>query len=238
LVEVAVSEAIYGGIIPATYGRFGGLYANPELIAAGHVMISVPAGGGLPAFFIDTFEVSNAQMLTYISGLGPEFDPAWIARGAGPLDQNRAGDWALRDSQAVFWPVHGVSGLAARAYCANIGAALPTWEQWSRAAFWAGDDLPPRPYPWGEAVPDRSLAHFNAEGPLPRQSLEGGRSWAGAYHLAGNVAEWVTLADGSLAVVGGSFLQDAVGLQASLAEPQAQDPGQAIRGVGFRCAQN
>ncbi len=240
-VELVLGESPFGAGIPTTLGRFGGLYDNQRLIAAGHIMLTVPGEADLPIFHIDAYEVTNQQMVLYINQSGLTDIPlngwsgvGWLAEDDAPLRQTAAGTWEIRAPEWAALPVHGVSGLTARAYCANLGGRLPTLAEWERAAYWQ-PDAPPRPYPWGAAPLDRTRANFATDGPAPRDAYDSGRSWIGAYHLLGNVAEWVRLPGGEFALMGGSFAQHAADFTATAQRPQVTDPSQAPLGVGLRC---
>jgi hypothetical protein len=235
-VEIAMSFPIPGeaGIAP-TFGRFGGLYDNADLIRAGHIMITVP--DSLP-FYIDTFEVTNLQLATYLNASNLTAStwngqPVQWINPDGSLFQDELAIWKVRD-QGDILPVHGVSALAARAYCANIGGSLPSLDQWKRAAFWAEGEAG-RLYPWGNEPPDQSHANFAGTLPLGGQSLEKGRSWIGAFHLAGNVAEWVQVGENTFGLIGGSFLDDALSFEQAIRTVQIFPPNVAPLGAGFRC---
>jgi formylglycine-generating enzyme required for sulfatase activity len=94
-------------------------------------------------------------------------------------------------------PVVTVSWDDARAFCAwlrevgKVEARLPSEAQWEYAA--RGTEG--RPYPWGDAVPDATRAHFGGrdigrDGPARVGSCPAGRGPFGALDQAGNAWEW------------------------------------------------
>ena len=248
-VEIALGVTLYevAGVAP-TYGRFGGLYDNESLIDAGHVMITVPGEAGVSTFHIDAFEVTNLQLVNYLNATQltdipldgwDEAIAGWMVTGdeEAELTQNDLGIWQIRNSRYDFLPARGVSGLTARAYCINLGGELPTPEQWMRAAFWV-QGAEARPYPWGDTALDRTRANFTSEALVVPESLEAGRSWVGAYHMAGNVAEWVQIDAQSFGIIGGSFLDSAADFDHNLHNVQVYDASQALPQAGFRCVRN
>ncbi|MCK6623777.1 MAG: SUMF1/EgtB/PvdO family nonheme iron enzyme [Anaerolineae bacterium] len=134
----------------------------------------------LDAFYLDTFEVSNAQYRQCVSG------GACTASGAVDSFTYRG----YRDDPTYDnYPVISVTWDQADAYCRWAGKRLPTEAEWEFAAS-SPENLT---WPWGNTFnPDLSAA--GAPDTQPVDSYPQGVSRFGVYHLAGNVAEWV--ADG------------------------------------------
>jgi formylglycine-generating enzyme required for sulfatase activity len=136
---------------------------------------------------------------------------------------------ALRDH-----PVTGLTRQLAEAYCAWVGARLPTGVEWEVAA--RGSDG--RPYPWGETFdPERCNCADSGWGwTVPVNAHPAGAGAVGAEQQAGNVWEWVGDhgPDGWGVVRGGSYLDTAWGLRASRVQPA--DPERATNTTGFRIA--
>jgi sulfatase modifying factor 1 len=191
-------------------------------------MVSVPAGSFtmgstaaaneqpvhtvyLDSFFVDKYEVTNAEFKQFIDAGGYSTPAFWS--GAG---------WSARSSygwtQPLYWttgeyhsgtawpgfPVVGVSWYEAEAYANFVGKRLPTEAEWEKAA--RGTDQ--RTYPWGEGL-DGSRANYYGSGdpydnnttpvgfydgrlhPNPPFQTTDSPSPYGAYDMAGNVWEWV-----------------------------------------------
>ncbi len=149
----------------------------------------------LDAFWIDAFEVTNAQ-----------YHDFWIASGGfrsahTPLSyggRNGIGNWPNRALAQPDQPIVGVSWYDAKAYAAWAGLRLPTEAEWEKAAR----GMDGRFYPWGDGFHDAvkgSRTHANTwiaddgydETLAPVGSFPSGVSPFGAHDMAGNVWEWV-----------------------------------------------
>ncbi|MEE8105849.1 MAG: SUMF1/EgtB/PvdO family nonheme iron enzyme [Planctomycetota bacterium] len=137
-------------------------------------------------------------------------------------------------------PVVGISYRDAVQYARWAGKALPTEQQWEKAA--RGTDG--RPYPWGNDPPGASDATFGLD---PREGAPSrvGKSLRnvspfGVHDTCGNVWEWTgspfAKASAYLAVRGGSY-HDTIDLL-QLAFRQEAHPKDKCEAVGFRCVKN
>lgn len=141
----------------------------------------------VPAFNIASRPVTNGDWLQFIAEGGP-VPHFWV---------ERAGTWHLRllaEEIALprSWPVFATQQQA-RAYANWAGMRLPTEAEYHRAAFGtpSGDE---RPYPWGDAPPQRRHGNFDFAryDPEPVDAHPDGASAWGVADLIGNGWEWTS----------------------------------------------
>jgi formylglycine-generating enzyme required for sulfatase activity len=165
----------------------------------------------LNAFYIDKYEVTNAQFKLFIDAGGYTTQAYWSMAG---WSARTSGGWtspywwaAGTHHSGPAWPdlpVVGVSWYEAEAYAKFVEKRLPTEAEWEKAA--RGTDQ--RTYPWGEDI-DGSKANYSDSGdpyersttpvgfydgrlhPSPLFQTTSSPSPYGAYDMAGNVCEWV-----------------------------------------------
>jgi formylglycine-generating enzyme required for sulfatase activity len=165
--------------------------AEMVLIPAGEFLMGSPEGEGnsdehpqhtvyLDAFYIDKYEVTNAQYKKFVGATGhriPYFNADW----AKPYNwQNGTYPSGKGNHPVVF-----VSWDDAEAYCEWAGKRLPTEAEWEKAAR---GRLEGKKYPWGDENPS-GRANYNSTG------IDAVGSYApngyGIYDMTGNVWEWV-----------------------------------------------
>ena len=149
------------------------------------------------AFWIDQTEVTNA-MYAKCEEAG-ECHPPHLAR-------SNTRDSYYGNPRFEDYPVIYVSWNDAVAYCKWAGRRLPTEAEWEKAARWDDELQAQRIYPWGNSFdgslvnscdvncPSSSrITYYNDgyEDTAPVDSYPAGRSFYGAYNMAGNVSEWV-----------------------------------------------
>lgn len=175
--------AMAAAMLLASLGAYRGLrlvyesrLTHSQYAPAPKGMVLVPAGeflmGGadgnephsvfLPAYYIDTLEVTNADY--------GRFDPTF----------------AYDEAEADL-PVTRVSKEKARAYAAWAGKRLPTSAEWEKAA--RGTDG--RLYPWGNTFADGKANIAGHKALEPVGSYPDGASPYGALDMSGNAWEWV-----------------------------------------------
>jgi formylglycine-generating enzyme required for sulfatase activity len=131
----------------------------------------------LDAFYLDIFEVSNAQYRACVEdgGCTPSIK-ADSYTYTGYRDDPKYNDY----------PVVGVTWDQTAAYCSWAGKRLPTEAEWEYAAS-GPENLT---WPWGNTF-EANLSAASAPDTQPVDSYPGGVSPFGVYNMAGNVAEWV-----------------------------------------------
>ena len=149
----------------------------------------------LDAYYIDKYEVTNAQYAVFLNEQGNQSEGGgyWLDATDSNVRIHKTGDSWQADSGYVEHPVVEVSWYGAKAYCEWTGKRLPTEAEWEKAA--RGTDN--RIYPWGNEAPSCTRLNYHdgssycvgdtrAVGSYPS-----GASPYQAHDMAGNVWEWV-----------------------------------------------
>lgn len=128
----------------------------------------------LKTFYIDKYEVTNAQYKEFIKATKRPGPRHW-EKGDYPAGQDN-------------YPVVYISWNDAKAYCEWVGKRLPTELEWEKAA--RGTDA--RIWPWGNTfdIKKCNVESWEGSGPKPVGSYPDGVSPYGLYDMAGNVWEW------------------------------------------------
>lgn len=199
----------------------------------------------LGAFYIDEFEVTNAQYQMCAGG-GPCIVPDKTGSTTHPSYYG--------NPQFADYPVIWVDWNMAKTYCdwRGNGTRLPTEAEWEKAARGTEERI----YPWGDGI---GCAYANYSGcngdTVSVGSYRSGKSIYGVYEMAGNVWEWVSdwydkayyasagaardnpqgPTGGGLHVLrGGSFLSGELSVRTAM---RYYGPvSYKTPGVGFRCA--
>jgi predicted esterase len=172
----------------------------------------IPAAGGLsklppakvPSYFIDRYEVTNAQFKEFVDAGGYERRQYWegldLRKNGNPLSFDEAmklftdttgrpgpANWELGSFPAGKgdYPVSGISWYEASAYARFRNKVLPSAYHWTHAA--AQEDEIAASFS-ASIVP---LSNFGTNGPSPVGTFQG-IGPHGTYDLFGNVREWVS----------------------------------------------
>ena len=154
----------------------------------------------LSAYYLDKFEVTNAQYAKFLAEVAPNRDPAYD-HADQPADQDHQQHYLNEQMKADNQPAAGLNWFDAYAYCKWAGKRLPTEAEWEYAARGPGEVY--RKYPWGNEAPGadgiwranlRPEQGWSADGhhyTAPVGSYPDGVSPFGIMDLAGNAEEWV-----------------------------------------------
>ena len=174
-----------------------------------------------PDFFIDTYEVTNAQYREFVVKTNYWLPAQWDKNGylltreilesadvaklksfisetlRLDLDTRSLNKEALiaaiekRQKILDHYPVTGVTWPNARDYCAWVKKRLPTEVEWEKAARGPHGQEFPWGNDWDPAKLNAASADSWEDGVSPVGAYPQGRSPYGVFDMAGNVMEWV-----------------------------------------------
>ena len=140
------------------------------------------------AFYMDKYEVTNAQYAEFLNAKGRHTDGGQIWLDLGDGDEKIeyiAGKYRARSGYENH-PVIEVSWYGAMAYALWKGKRLPTEAEWEKAAR---GNLSGRKYPWGDTI-DSSRANYDKNIGGTTAVGKYRANGYGLYDMAGNVWEW------------------------------------------------
>ncbi len=151
----------------------------------------------LDAFYIDRYEMTNAEYLQFLNDTEIPLDPPYGWDGDRPPDGK--GDY----------PVTGLNWFEAYLACQHFGKHLPTEAEWEKAA--RGTDG--RLYPWGDEFDESraNVATGSAGHLMPVGSFPQGASPYGVMDMVGNAWEWTR--DWYRPYPGSTYVSDGYGKQ-------------------------
>jgi iron(II)-dependent oxidoreductase len=163
----------------------------------------------LPAFWIDTTPVCNAEYVAFVEDGGYDNPRWWSAAGwewrrrsnkRTPAFWLRSdGEWSRRrfgrvEPLPMAEPVQHVCWYEADAYARWAGKRLPTEHEWEKAASWDPVRKVKHRYPWGDEPAGPEYANLGQVRlqPTPVASFPRGASPVGALQMVGDVWEWTS----------------------------------------------
>ena len=197
----------------------------------------------VPAFWIDDREATVAQYQACVdqgacAALSYKDCKVYTPQGL---------QIALRVPKHLTQPEQPVTCLTrqeAQAFCAHRGGALPSHDQWEKAArgvdgqlFAWGSTWDPLVANWGEVDVIKTVVSGKIDGfawTAPPGQFDQGKSPYGLLDVAGNVAEWVSGESLQGHVRGGSWTSDPFALRTTVRKPVRSTERRTD--VGVRCA--
>lgn len=205
-------------------------------------MVLIPAGDGIDTFYMDAYEVTNAEYKAFIDE-NPQWQKGKALTSIVGVDYLSGWKGNMYPKGKANHPVVNIGWFAAKAYAEWVGKELPTETQWERAAR---GSLKEKKYPWGDAKP-RKRANYNRythrasfRNPPTKEVGSYAPNKYGLYDMAGNVAEWCLdrldaddIHGRYHRMRGGSWFSDAESIQVA---KRSQHPAADSMGtLGFRC---
>jgi formylglycine-generating enzyme required for sulfatase activity len=160
----------------------------------------------VPAFNIESHNVTNRQFMHFVQNGGYRHHPLWTSADWAWREQNGVEHPAFWERRGNTWTYRGmfteqplpmdfpvyVSHAEAAAYAKWLDRKLPTEEQYHRAAYGVPNSTEQRSYPWGEELPAPQFGNFDFAQfePAPSGAHPAGASAFGIHDLVGNGWEW------------------------------------------------
>ena len=166
------------GLILCTLSIFTIKLSTPE---APEGMVLIPAGDDIDAFYIDAYEVTNAQYRKFIDA-NPQWQKDRALTAIVGNDYLSGWDRNMYPKGKANHRVVNISWFAAKAYAEWMGKELPTEAQWEKAARGA---LVGKKYPWGDVEPRKSMGTLDFRCILPKTETK-------SMKVATDIAAWLS----------------------------------------------
>ncbi len=204
--------------------------------------------GILSDFFIDRYEVTNAQFKEFMKSGGYQNKEYWehpfiedgktlkweeaVTKFVDQTGRPGPATWQAGDypEGQMNYPVSGISWYEAAAYALFVGKSLPTIQHWGLAR---GEFTPLIQWPQlGGFATFAPFSNFSFKGPVQVGNLPGYTTF-GAFDMAGNVREWCWNEAPAGRVIRGGGWNDNTYRFGELASASPLDRSDTN---GFRCA--
>lgn len=214
--------------------------ARLVLVPAGSFIYQKDEERKLPAFYIDKYEVTNAEYGVFLDYIKKTGDHSFCHPDEPKNKDHTPKDWGKERTDQPNCPVTGVDWFDAYAYARFVGKRLPTEEEWERAARGTSG----RSFPWGSSKDDSEWVNSsNADGfagIAPVDSLPAGESECGCANMMGNAEEWTAswlneTSKSSRAIRGGHYQSPTT---ITITVRGGYEPTTRTKYTGFRCAKD
>ncbi|RME87296.1 MAG: hypothetical protein D6785_02205 [Planctomycetota bacterium] len=170
----------------------GMVYIPAGNISDSNKTYSVPKG-----YFISLCEVSIGEYLEYLKAKNLTIPKDWRS--------DKIMSRRYSNPKYHHYPAAFLNYQEARNFCIWKRGDLPTEAEWIKAAYFNPTTKKLQLFPWGDHF-DSKKANFESQDVVPVDTMEGGRSPWGCFHMAGNVSEWVREIQGEKGLIkGGSY---------------------------------
>jgi len=147
----------------------------------------------LDGFWIDRYEVSNAEFVRFLVAMGNQVEKGgrWIELSPNSRIREINGTYKIEIGYENH-PVVNVTWYGAQAYARWAGKRLPTEAQWEKAASWNEVSKKKRKWPWGDKWNKELLNCWEGihQFTTPVNSYPDGASSYEIQNMAGNLWEW------------------------------------------------
>ena len=210
---VRKSDGVHFHLIPG--GNFV-MGHDPEAGGPGPRDALAPQEVGLGPFYLQEYEVTNAELTAYFQDrhIRPDNRP--------PRWSRRVAELRAEGVDPDRYPAVGMTHELAASFAEWAGGRLPTEAEWEYAARSGGKR---RAYVWGDApAPNPRLANINSvgdrpEGVAPPGTYSRDRTEQGIADMTGNVREWC--------------LEGWLGSPGQAPAEKAATPGHVLRGGSY-----
>ena len=195
----------------------------------------------LPAYYIDKYEVTNAQYKQFCDATGHSYPKTTFIYGEFARKPVPDEEYFLKHPDSA---VIGITYEDAVAYANWAGKRIPDEDEWEKAASWDPNANKKRIWPWGNETAGISANIDRMRSALiePGGKFDNDKSSYGVFDMAGNVHEYVAIksnAGKNVIIRGGSLkseYKDATTTTRSLVSIDDLKSRSADGIFGFRCA--